>query len=478
MLRGFNKFFGTLGFGLVAGASATSLGIKSLVIVPALFGTAILFAIPNSALYAILATTPINVIIAGPLTVARVVIVLGIFVVLYQAFRRMIDFPRIFYGPEGKLAFYFFVSVVVAKIGATGLGNPASLGAFFIYAILFYIVLNYVRTLREFQSILVLLVVVGVLQSILVICEARFGFSPFGGWQAELSESLGQDEIRVVGTSSHPIVLAGFFQVVLACAGILLVTTKQTRLRLVFAGIMLLYLVAWWYTFARSSWIGLSGMILVGCLLASKPTRILALLGSGILFLVLATHNFSPSEVIRTIEDLGTVKSVTRTAGLADSSQSLQWRYENWYAAVSIWAESPLFGVGPERSDAYMLEHLALGSIAHNYITPAVPHNMFLLILTESGIFAFGLFIGLWGLAFHALWIAQKDAVLRPYAIGIFCMLLGQIGTFWFNPMPREVWISLAFAAVLRRFAVMPHATVTSATRSQKGKSLFKLRTQ
>ncbi|MEM6375929.1 MAG: O-antigen ligase family protein [Pseudomonadota bacterium] len=478
MWRRFSQFLGLLGFGLLAGASAVNLGMKSIVLVPALTGMAVLFAIPNSAVYAIVATTPINVIIAGPLTVARVLIVLGFFVVFYQAFRRWIAFPRILYGPEGKLAFCFFIWIVIAKIGASGLSNPVSLGTFFIYAVLFYVLLNYVRNLAEFRSILILLAVVGALQAILVICEAKFGFSPFGGWQAELAESLDSSETRVVGTSSHPIILAGFFQVVLACAGMLLATTKEARMRVIYAAMMLLYIAGWWFTFARSSWIGLSGMIFVGLLLASRPTRILGLVGGAFLLVLLATHDFSLSAVIASVESLGGVQNVTRTAGLADSSQSLQWRYENWYAAIAMWSQNPIFGVGLDLSPAFMIENMALGSTAHNYIPPAVPHNMFLMVLAESGIVAFLLFIGIWILAFRALWIAQKDPVLRPYAIGIFCMMLGQIGTFWFNPMPREIWISLALSAVLRQISVMRRVAAKSGSASKKAPPALKLQPQ
>ena len=151
---------------------------------------------------------------------------------------------------------------------------------------LFYILLNYVRSIEQLRAAFLLLAIVGALQGLLVIAEAQFGFSPFGGWQAELNADLDDGEVRVVGTSSHPIILAGFFHVVLACAGLLLATTQDRRLKLVYAIFMVIYLVGWWFTFARSSWIGLSGMLFVGMLLASKPTRILAIVGGSIVFLL------------------------------------------------------------------------------------------------------------------------------------------------------------------------------------------------
>lgn len=89
-------------------------------------------------------------------------------------------------------------------------------------------------------------------------------------------------------------------------------------------------------------------------------------------------------------------------------------------AALSIWAEAPLLGVGPGNSYLYMLQRSPIGT----------PHNQYLNILTEFGIV--GLVVWLWFLA--ATWSAGLrvfrrtiDPVHKTYVLGWLGVFAGMM---------------------------------------------------
>lgn len=448
----FGVFVGTLSVGLVAGASVAALGTKAVLLVPALALALVMLLLPYSPLYMIIATIPVNVEIAGPITVARLAIVFGVFVAIWQAIKNQIPFPSIPW-PEGALGAAFFLWIVVTTLVVPTGGFLARVGPYIVYAAIFFSVLIYAQSLRRVRLVMIILVSVAVAQAALVMAEALFNFVPFGGWQAELAQERGTEEVRVVGSSAHPIILAGFFQVVLTMAILLAAMSRTWRWRVILFAVAGLFLLGWWYTFARSSWIGMGLMAFVAMMLYSGSTRIFALVGGSVLFVLLWGHDFSPSALIRSVESLGAVRSVASTAGLAEGSESMSWRAENWASALAMWVESPVFGVGLDQSPLYTLQYLPRGATAHQYIGAAVPHNMFILLLSEAGLPAFLLFVSLWITAFVSVRRAWAFADLRPYAFALTVMMAGQIGTFFLNPLPREIWLTMALSMVLGRLA-------------------------
>ncbi|WP_456388771.1 O-antigen ligase family protein [Profundibacter sp.] len=455
--------FWTLVLGAFAGVVAAIGGTKSVVIVPGLVFAYIMVMTPYSGLYAIVATTPVNVEIAGPITVSRLAILLGAMAVYIQAIKGQIPFPKATIWPEGILALAFFIWIIIATLGAGGGHLVAKIGPFFIFAVIFFVVLNYGDKLSRIHNLFILLATVGLLQAMLVLSEALIGFSPFGGWHATLSAAQGDGEVRVVGTSSHPIILAGFFQVALGALVVLVFWAKSNIQRLYWIGSICVVIAGWWFTYSRSSWIGMAAMLFVGMLLSSRASRKLAIIGGVSGFVILSIFDFSPSALIRYIEDFGSLSAVTSSAGLSAASESLDWRTENWAGAWRIFLANPVFGVGLDASKGQMLAHLPAGAIAHQYISPEVPHNMFLLILAETGLISFLLFIALWIMAFRSLFRVGSNPKYRPYAIALAAIMVGQITTFFFNPLPREIWLTMGMSLALGRVFRMSRHSATTA---------------
>lgn len=455
----------SLSVGGLLGVIAAVFSFKGAVVLPALVAAGVMLAVPYSALYAVVAVVPVNVQITDTITVTRLVIVGSLGLIAFQALTRKVPMPTPFLWPYGVAGLAFFTAILVSVLAAGGSGLLGRFGSFIIYAVVFFVVLNQADDPDRFRRVLWVIVGAAVLQALLVMAEAFYGFTPFGGWHQELAEERGADSIRVVGTHAHPITLAGFFQVSIAAAVGLAVISRSTLVRLGLLVAVGLFFIGWWYTFARSSWIGMLVLVGAAMLAATRTTRALALIGMFFGVLLLALYDFSPGAIIRDIESLATVRSATQTAEVASGSESLLWRLENWGAALNMFFAHPLFGVGIDQSPTIAWDYLPLGASAHNYIDTAVPHNMFLQLAAEAGLPALAAFLVLWVLAFRALWRAASVETLRAYAVIVFVILAGQLGTFMFNPMPREIWLTLALAMVLGRMAerVAPVATAAPA---------------
>ncbi|MEU3839102.1 O-antigen ligase family protein [Streptomyces sp. NPDC028635] len=107
------------------------------------------------------------------------------------------------------------------------------------------------------------------------------------------------------------------------------------------------------------------------------------------------------------------IDSITRVTDAPD--QSVTDRYTLWAAAVDMWREQPLTGVGlkgfPEHRDAHASLALSSGSdtegagAAYRRQPLLSPHNMYLLVLSEQGL------VGL--LALAGSWLALLVCALR-----------------------------------------------------------------
>jgi O-antigen ligase len=438
--------------GLFAGLSVLALGTKAIVLVPALACAFAMTLVPYSPLYAIVATVPINVEIAGPITVVRLAIVFGVFVAIIQGVKKQAPKLHIPW-PEGGVTLCLFIWIFFATVAKSEGELVGRLGGFFIYAVVFFIVLAYVDTYDRLRNVVITMFLVGIFQGFVVVLEAQFGIVTLGGIQADLQEEGGEDTVRVVGASAHPIFLASFFQVVMVFAILLMLTTKNRIVQLFMLASLGLFLLGWINAWSRSTWIGMAVMIGVALFFWSRPSRVLAVVGGVIGLFILSAHDFSMSAVMTTIDNLAIVEQRSFRAGVSESSDSFSWRTENWTASVSIWASNPIFGVGVDMVHVYMPEHLPPGAMGHRFTNPALPHNMFLQVLAEAGLPALIMFVSLWISALVALARAWPYERLRPYAFALLVILTGQLTTYFFNPIPRDIWFSLALALVLGRMA-------------------------
>lgn len=442
-----------VGAGGMLGSLVGLFALRGALVVPGLAAAAVMAAIPFSGLYAVVAIVPINVQLTDQITVTRLVVVGALGLTAFQVLTRRIPAPRPLAGADGLVATVFFAAVLASSVAFDLSGLLGRVGPFVIYAAIFFFVVTQADDVVRFRRVLWVLAAAAVLQTALVMAEAHYDFKPFGGWHAELDSLRSDDEVRVVGTHAHSITLAGFFLVAIAATTGLAVTARSRGARVLLLVAVAAFLVGWWYTYARSSWIGMAILVAAAMLAASRGSRALAVIGALAAGIVLALYNFSPDALIRDVESLAFLNAASQVAGVAAGTESLAWRLENWTAAWNMFLAHPLFGVGLDHSPNVAFDYLPLGASAHTQIGAAVPHNIFLQLAAEVGAVAVVSFVVLCALAFRALRRAAAVPELRVYAVTVFAALAGLLAMFFFNPMPREVWLVLALAFALERAA-------------------------
>ncbi|MEU6376630.1 O-antigen ligase family protein [Streptomyces sp. NPDC046909] len=220
-------------------------------------------------------------------------------------------------------------------------------------------------------------------------------------------------EIRAVGTFGAQDVM-GMATVVcfgLVCAVGLALGRTPVRQRAIAAGCALALLVPLALSFSRGAWIATAvacsaQLVLAGLRRALKVGAVMVALG------VILVGGFGVGSAM--LQER--INSITQVTDAPD--QSVTDRYTMWAAAVGMWREQPLTGVGlkgfPEHRDAHASLALSAGSdtegagAAYRKQPLLSPHNMYLLILAEQGL------IGL--LALAGGWLALLVCGLRGLA--------------------------------------------------------------
>ncbi|MGW0944161.1 O-antigen ligase family protein [Streptomyces sp. NPDC002623] len=246
-----------------------------------------------------------------------------------------------------------------------------------------------------------------------------WSFVGLAGWQGAVGvhqfvtgtgASYQGEDIRAVGTFGSQDVM-GMATVVsfgLVCAVGLALGRASLRQRAIAAGFALALLVPLALSFSRGAWIATAltctlQLALAGLRRALKVGAAVALSG------VVLVGGFGVGSAM--LQER--VSSITQVADAPD--QSVTDRFTMWAAAVGMWREQPLTGVGlkgfPEHRDAHASLALSSGSDTAGAGTGFVrqpllsPHNMYLLILGEQGL------IGL--LALAGGWLALLACALR-----------------------------------------------------------------
>ncbi|MEU1052137.1 O-antigen ligase family protein [Streptomyces sp. NPDC005876] len=209
------------------------------------------------------------------------------------------------------------------------------------------------------------------------------------------------EPVRAVGTFGAQDVM-GMATVVslgLVCAAGLALGRSPRRVRAAAAGCAVALAVPLALSFSRGAWIA-TAVTGVGLLALSGVRRALAAGAAVVAAGVVLVGGLG----------LGTamlqerVDSITRVADAPD--RSVTDRYTMWAAAVGMWRERPLTGVGlkgfPEHRDAHASVALSSGSdtegagAAFRRQPLLSPHNMYLLVLAEQGLLGLLALAGSW----------------------------------------------------------------------------------
>lgn len=282
---------------------------------------------------------------------------------------------------------------------------------------------------KDFLTITKFLAVSALLLSCLALLQWRnqgsvfnnylfFGEQPYTAATPgiNLENYFGLTRVPPYGTFRHPNVLAGFLVLILILA--LGQINKSAFLKFVFViGIVTLF-----FTLSKFAWISFLLSIIFWFLIKQRSKAVTWVI--GVFFIILALSFTLP--FFRNFSLVKDQPSFYRRADLLEAS----------YRMVKI---RPLFGVGFDNSTAYIDRFLPLQKDLR-FTQP--PHNIFVLILVESGIFAF--------ITFLLFFVGKlKEAKAKPLLLAALLQILF-LGSFdhYFITMHQTdllFWIILAF---------------------------------
>ncbi|MBO4260317.1 O-antigen ligase family protein [Streptomyces griseorubiginosus] len=341
-------------------------------------------------------------------------------VVLYCAIRLVRDRRR----PLSRTAAVVLgLPVLGLAVAATGASSPGAgitgLGRYLqIFVLVPAAVLLLIRGRRDFRLLAWSFVGLAVWQGAIGVNQYVTGTG--ASYQGE--------DVRAVGTFG-PTDVMGMATVVsfgLVCALGLALGRASVRQRTVAACCSLALLLPLALSFSRGAWIATAAtcavqLVLGGVRRALKVTAVAVAAG------VILVGGFGVGSAM--LQER--IDSITRVTDAPD--QSVTDRYTMWAAAVGMWREQPLTGVGlkgfPDHRDSHASLALSSGSDTEGagaaYLKQPLlsPHNMYLLVLAEQGLVGALALVGGWlallvcGL--RGLWRARVPGT------GLDCALIG-----------------------------------------------------
>lgn len=254
-------------------------------------------------------------------------------------------------------------------------------------ALLLTVVLVRILERRDVGFVAAGLLLGAVAQSVIAVGQYyrgwTFGQEIFGQTAGVLVGTFGDaSTVRVTGLLGFPNALGSFLVLALPMGAALALTPQRRWVRLAGASAVGLGLPALVFTYSRGAWIAFAAAnALVVCVeLMRRPARErIRLVTLGVLVTLLAgasLYALYGDEIVARLE--------------RSPAESLEIRSQLNWAALRVFTENPVLGVGP---NVFPLELLA--SNESEAVAPA--HDLYLLVLAEAGLVGFCLFA--WQLA-------------------------------------------------------------------------------
>ncbi|MEI6835810.1 MAG: O-antigen ligase family protein [Candidatus Falkowbacteria bacterium] len=194
------------------------------------------------------------------------------------------------------------------------------------------------------------------------------------------------DRWRLMGTFVHPNMLA-FYLVLVICLSLFvsLNLKKGVIEKIPYALLAIFFVVALLFTYTRAAWLALA-LILFGIgIYRFRKLLFISILAAAVLYL------FAPFFQDRV--------STLMTLGASDSST---WRLDLWRDIWSFIKASPWFGYGPGTASIFIQNNIP------RFLVETEPHNDYLRVWLESGIFALLAFVWIFMAYLKNMWLGFK----------------------------------------------------------------------
>ena len=290
------------------------------------------------------------------------------------------------------------------------------------------------------------------------------GISDYGGLTAIGSSYVHLVDARAVhfvGLQSifwHPAWFAWYFVLVFPIAlGLWWIEARPARL-LIGVAIAVCYLF-FFFNPQRAGLIAVHVVLLLMVWFVSTksagPRRSRRRLAAAVIVIVVATPGLLSVSAVRGLVERGHLLSLQRSVNNAVEfvgSRTTSERLKLWQAALSMWRDAPLFGVG-EGSFAWRFHDYVPPGSALDTISYGDAHSTWFQALATRGIAGAGILVCLVAAVARALWARWRDPVSGAASLGLVLSLAGFLtysfvnALFYLQPIQVLFWLIVAIAA-------------------------------
>jgi O-antigen ligase len=269
----------------------------------------------------------------------------------------------------------------------------------------YLIIVNMVTTTGRLRRTLWLLLAAGTVLAFLTIFQSATGYyeNDFGGLaQFRVSEITGTNDAPRPGGTLGDANYYGQSLLILVPIALYFMVDGRKRLTKLAGGVASLALViAIIFTYSRGDALAL-GIVLVAALLYKRPNPLFFV--GGLLAVAIAIP-LLPSNYLSRLTTIVDVAKSNKQAILAEDS--VRGRAGASQAAVEIFLDHPLIGVGRDNYPLYQLEYLAGTNLAKSS-KGIPPHNLYLEVAAEHGLLGILVVGGLLLVTLRALFEARR----------------------------------------------------------------------
>lgn len=278
---------------------------------------------------------------------------------------------------------------------------------YFIFMAFYFVIINTVKTKKQLYGLLKVFVIAGAFVALYGLMQYMFGWNTNNAW---IDESMFENEtMRVYSTLENPNVLGEYLLLVLPIAGVFFCKYKINKLPKwaygLVTGMLFICLIL---TQSRGCWLGFA-LALVIFVTFSKGRL------WGLLPIVIALLPFIlPQTVVERLMSIGNME---------DSSTS--YRVFIWFGTLAMLKDFWLGGIG--------MGEAAFNSVypfySYNAIVAPHSHNIYLQLISESGICALVLFIIVMVVFLKKMHVVyrrkHKTSIDSMMALAIGCAVIG-----------------------------------------------------
>lgn len=351
--------------GIACGAVAVISPILSLLIIFGLFGMCLVLNSPLAGVYFAVFAAPFvpTMALAGLCLLTMLSLLIKGLTTPYFKWK----FDGVGLG-FAALLILFFISAVTSFAPINSLMVWAM---YLVFMCFYFAVINTVTSKKQLYSLLKIFVIAGAFVALYGVMQYVFGWNTSNAW---IDETMFEnDTMRVYSTLENPNVLGEYLLLVLPVSAVFMCRYKKDELpKWIYIGITVLLFLCLILTQSRGCWLGFMLAAVVFVTFSNGKLW-------GLLPIVLAVLPFViPQTVVDRLMSIG---------NMDDSSTS--YRVFIWFGTFAMLKHFWLGGIG--------MGEAAFNSVypfySYNAVIAPHSHNLFLQLITESGITALVLFI-------------------------------------------------------------------------------------